>query len=102
MAGRSAVIVGAGIVGLAMARALSVRGWTVTVIERNERAVGASIRNFGMIWPVGQPDGVLYRRAMVSATIWRTVCREANIWYEDAGSLHLAYEKDEMQVLEEL
>jgi FAD dependent oxidoreductase TIGR03364 len=98
----SAIVIGAGIVGLATARALAVKGYTVKVIERNEKAIGASIRNFGMIWPVGQPSGELYERALLSRRIWKEVCDEASIWYEEAGSLHLAYHKDEWIVLEEL
>ena len=99
---RSAIVVGAGIVGLAVTRALVARKYNVTVIERNERANGASIRNFGMIWPIGQPGGELYERAMLSKRIWKEICDEAGIWYEEKGSLHLAYEKDEMNVLEDL
>jgi len=98
---KKAIVVGAGIVGLATARALAVRGYKVTVIERTERAVGASIRNFGMIWPVGQPGGELYDRAMLSHGIWKQVCDEAKIWYDEVGSLHMAYEKDEWEVMNE-
>lgn len=99
---RSAIVIGAGIVGLATARALAIRGYKVKVIERTHRAVGASIRNFGMIWPIGQPDGVLYERAMLSRRIWKDVCKEAGIWYDKVGSMHVAYNKDEWNVLEEL
>jgi FAD dependent oxidoreductase TIGR03364 len=102
MSQRSAIVIGAGIVGLATARALAIRGYAVKVIERNERAVGASIRNFGMVWPIGQPDGELYERAMLSLYIWKEVCDSAGIWYDEAGSLHLAYNNDEQAVLEEL
>jgi FAD dependent oxidoreductase TIGR03364 len=98
----SAIVVGAGILGLATARALSLRGYNVTVIERSVRAVGASVRNFGMIWPVGQPSGVLYDRAIRSKMIWKEIAREARFWYEESGSLHLAYHKDEWKVLQEL
>ena len=98
---KSAIIIGAGIVGLATARALALRGYKVTVFERNERAVGASIRNFGMIWPIGQATGPLYERAMLSRSIWKEVCEEANIWHDEVGSMHLAYHDDELQVITE-
>jgi len=99
---KTAIIVGAGIVGLAKARALAVRGYSVKVIERSQRAVGASIRNFGMVWPIGQPEGALYERAMLSRNIWKQVCDDAGIWYDEVGSLHTAYEPDEWDVLQEL
>lgn len=102
MAQRSAIVIGAGIAGLATARALAVRGYKVTVIERTGRAVGASIRNFGMVWPIGQPDGGMYETAMLSRKIWSTVCTEAGIWHDEVGSLHLAYSADEYAVLQEL
>ncbi len=98
---KSAIVIGAGIVGLATARALAVRNYKVTVIERTQKAVGASIRNFGMVWPIGQPDGELYERAMLSRSIWKEVCDEAGIWYDEVGSLHTAYRPDEWQVLQE-
>jgi FAD dependent oxidoreductase TIGR03364 len=97
----SAIIIGAGIVGLATARALAIRGYQVTVFERNEKAVGASIRNFGMIWPIGQATGPLFERAMLSRSIWKEICIEANIWHNEVGSLHLAYEEDELDVMKE-
>jgi FAD dependent oxidoreductase TIGR03364 len=102
MSQRSAIVIGAGIVGLATARALAVLGYQVKVIERNAKAIGASIRNFGMIWPIGQPDGELYERAMLSRQIWKEVCDSAGIWYDEVGSLHTAHNKDEAVVLEEL
>src|SRR6201986_1353949 len=97
----SAIVIGAGIVARATARALATRGYKVTVFERNERAVGASIRNFGMIWPIGQATGPLFERAMLSRSIWKQVCTEAGIWHDEVGSLHLAYHDDELQVMAE-
>ncbi len=98
---KSAIVIGAGIVGLAMARSLSVRGYAVTVFERNEKAVGASIQNFGMLWPIGQPNGKLYERALVSKSVWKQVCNEADLWYEERGSLHAAYNELEQNVINE-
>lgn len=97
----SALVVGAGIVGLATARALAIAGHRVTVLDRSARAVGASIRNFGMVWPVGQRSGPLFNRALRSRDIWREVCRDAGIWHDPAGSLHLARGEEELAVLED-
>ncbi|WP_276091022.1 TIGR03364 family FAD-dependent oxidoreductase [Pedobacter sp. JY14-1] len=101
MSNKTAIVIGAGIVGLATARALSLRGIKVTVFERNERAVGASIRNFGMVWPIGQPNGELFDRAMLSRKIWKEIAGEAGIWHDEVGSLHMAYHDDELRVMEE-
>src|SRR5262249_37741942 len=60
-----------------------------------------SIRNFGMLWPIGQPAGPMHRVALRSLTIWTEVLEAAGLWHERAGSLHLAYREDEAQVLEE-
>ncbi|NII23895.1 TIGR03364 family FAD-dependent oxidoreductase [Pseudoflavitalea sp. X16] len=97
----SAIVIGAGIVGLATARALAVKGYAVKVFERTHKAVGASVRNFGMVWPIGQP-GKLYDRALRSREIWKEIGDEGAFWYDAPGSLHLAYHPDEWQVLQEL
>ncbi|MGZ5247450.1 MAG: TIGR03364 family FAD-dependent oxidoreductase [Flavitalea sp.] len=102
MTNQSAIVIGAGIVGLAVARALALKGFSVTVIERSHIATGASIRNFGMIWPIGQPSGKLYDRAMRSRSIWMEMSSKKVFWSEPAGSLHLAYLPEELQVLEEV
>ena len=52
MNNKSAIVVGAGILGLATARALAQKGYQVTVIEKSQFSLGASVRNFGMLWPV--------------------------------------------------
>ncbi len=94
-------IVGGGIVGLALAYAAAQRGQSVAVFERNSRAVGASIRNFGLIWPIGQPPGVLLQRALRSRATWLTLAEAAGFGAKHNGSLHLAYHADEQAVLEE-
>lgn len=99
---KKAIVAGAGIAGLALARALYFKGYHVTVIEKNERAVGASIRNFGMVWPIGQPAGELYENALRTKTIWKEVAESSRLWYHESGSLHTAYYEDEWQVLQEL
>lgn len=94
-------IVGAGIMGLAHAYAFARRGRRVIVFERHPWARGASVRNFGMLWPIGQPAGLPRRVALRSREIWTNVLRESGLWFEETGSLHLAYHDDEVSVLGE-
>jgi D-hydroxyproline dehydrogenase subunit beta len=100
-AGFDDAIVGAGILGLAHAYQLARRGRRVVVFERSPRASGASIRNFGMLWPIGQPLGDLHTLAMRSLAIWHEILPLADLWHERTGSLHLAYQDDEAAVLGE-
>ena len=94
-------IVGAGIMGLAHAWTAAERGWRVRVFDRTAGPQAASIRNFGMIWPIGQPAGEPYQLALASRERWLALARLAGIRVEPCGSLHLAYRDDELAVLEE-
>jgi FAD dependent oxidoreductase TIGR03364 len=94
-------VAGAGILGLAHAYHLARRGLRVVVFERQPRAQGASVRNFGMLWPIGQPPGPLYRLARRSLEIWQDVLRASGLWHAPVGSLHLAHHEDEAAVLRE-
>jgi len=94
-------VVGAGILGLAHAYHLARRGLRVIVFERHPRAQGASVRNFGMIWPIGQPPGPRYDLARRSRELWLEILRASGLWHQPYGSLHAAYRDDEAQVLRE-
>ena len=99
--GVDVAIVGAGILGLAHAYLAARGGKSVAVFERHPRAMGASIRNFGMIWPIGQPHGEMHQLALRSREIWLQVLGEAGLPYRPHGSLHVAYQADEAAVIEE-
>jgi len=94
-------IVGAGIVGLAHAYLAARSGRKVVVFERNPAALGASIRNFGMIWPIGQPAGRLHEMALRSRELWLDILQEADLPYFATGSLHVTYREDEGAVGQE-
>ena len=94
-------IIGGGIVGLAHALIAARSGLSVVLFERSPQAAGASIRNFGMIWPIGQSPGAVHQRALRTRDIWADIAPAAGIWHQPTGSLHLAYAEDEMAVLSE-
>ena len=81
------IVVGAGIVGLAHALAAVRAGARVTVVDRDARANGASIRNFGFITVTGQEQGRVWRLARRSAAIWRNVAPAAGIRIDQEGLL---------------
>lgn len=94
-------IVGAGIAGLSLAWHLQRAGKRVVVLEQSAKAQGASVRNFGMIWVVGQPAGELRNMAIRSRELWEEAADDLEFWIRRSGSLTLAYDDIETQVLQE-
>ncbi|MEU3648919.1 FAD-dependent oxidoreductase [Lentzea sp. NPDC034063] len=94
------VVVGAGVVGLAHAWHAVRRGLSVAVVERDEHAAGASVRNFGHGCFTAQ-DGVAFSYAMAAREEWLTLAREAGFWLRESGSIVVARAEDELEVLRE-
>jgi FAD dependent oxidoreductase TIGR03364 len=83
--GFDVAIIGAGIIGLAHALAAAKAGKRVVVIERDPRANGASIRNFGFVTVTGQARGDMWSLAMRTRDIWADVAPAAGIAVEQTG-----------------
>jgi FAD dependent oxidoreductase TIGR03364 len=94
------VVVGAGVVGLAHAIEAHARGLSVTVVDRDACAVGASVRNFGHIGTTlhgGEAGGY----AAAARERWLSLARKAGFGLLEAGTLVAARSEAELAVLEE-
>jgi FAD dependent oxidoreductase TIGR03364 len=96
------VVVGAGIVGLAHAYDARRRGLDVVVVDRDERAVGASIRNFGHCFLSATAAGAVLETATEARRRWLELGRAAGFTVTQGGSLVVARHEDELAVLESL
>jgi FAD dependent oxidoreductase TIGR03364 len=95
------VVVGAGIIGLAHALAARRHGLATAVLERDARAVGASVRNFGFITVTGQPAGITWRRARRSREIWAEIAAAADIAILQRGLAMSVRRPEAVAVIEE-
>lgn len=93
-------VVGAGIVGLAHAHEARRRGLSVIVIERHDRAVGASVRNFGHVAVGALADGEALECGLRARERWLELGGRAGIGVREVGSLVVARAADELELLE--
>jgi FAD dependent oxidoreductase TIGR03364 len=96
---RKAVIVGAGIIGIAHALAARKAGFDVVILERNPRPLGASVRNFGTLWPIGCAAGSEREQALFGVERWKALGRLAGFPVDACGSLTLAYRDESWEAL---
>lgn len=101
MASFDLIVVGAGIVGLAHALAAARRGLRVAVVERDARAMSASVRNFGFVTVSGQAGGDTRRRALRSREVWIEVAAAAGIEVLQRGAVVAARRAEALAVVEE-
>ena len=100
----STIVVGAGAIGLAIARALSASGREVVVLERNESfgmetsARSNEVIHASIFHPPGGPQGVLCRRGR---DLIYSYCAERGIGHRQTGKLVLANTEADRPVLEE-
>ncbi len=101
LSGFDCLIVGRGLLGLAHALAAARQGLRVAVIDREARAVGASVREFGLVDVVGQAPGLPWRRARRTRELWGEVTAQAGIRVEQRGLLAIARRRESLAMLEE-
>ena len=101
LAAADLLVVGAGIVGLAHALEAARRGMSVLVLERDRRALGASVRNFGHVIVSAMAPGRPFECALDARERWLWLGRTAGVPVSEAGTLLVARHADELAVLEE-
>jgi FAD dependent oxidoreductase TIGR03364 len=96
------VIVGAGIVGTALALAAVEQGHEVVHLEREAEPRGATVRSFGLLWISGRQAGRELDVALASRLRWLELARRApEIGLRTCGSLLLARSPEEVALLEQ-
>jgi D-hydroxyproline dehydrogenase subunit beta len=93
-------VVGGGVIGLAHAYMAAQSGKRVAVIERDPRANGASIRNFGFITVTGQERGDSWRLARRTRDVWAEIAPQAGLRVEQHGLCLAARSAEAMAVIE--
>jgi len=105
--GYDALVIGAGLVGLACAWRAAQRGLSVLVIDRDGPAAGASSAAAGMLAPVTEADfgaEALLHLNLASAKLWPAFADElgAELHYVRPGALVVAADRDDAEELRRL
>ncbi|HTD75013.1 MAG TPA: TIGR03364 family FAD-dependent oxidoreductase [Steroidobacteraceae bacterium] len=93
-------VVGAGIIGMACARAAALKGLRVIVIDRDLESSGASVRNFGFVAVTGQERGTAWSRARRTCAIWEELAQQAEFPILQRGLWMTARRPEAVPVLE--
>jgi FAD dependent oxidoreductase TIGR03364 len=93
-------VIGGGVIGLAHAYVAAKAGRRVAVIEKDARANGASIRNFGFITVTGQERGDSWSLARRTRDMWAQAAAEMGLPIEQQGLYLTARSPEAVAVIE--
>jgi FAD dependent oxidoreductase TIGR03364 len=93
-------VIGGGVIGLAHAYWAAKAGLRVAVIEKDSRANGASIRNFGFVTVTGQERGDSWSLARRTRDVWAEVAPKAGMRIEQQGLYLTARSPEATSVIE--
>jgi FAD dependent oxidoreductase TIGR03364 len=96
-----AVVIGGGILGTMHALYLRRAGLEVVQLEAEAGPVGASVRNFGLVWVSGRRAGPELAAARLARRLWEAVAADVpGIGFRPEGSLTVAMDPTERKVME--
>jgi FAD dependent oxidoreductase TIGR03364 len=96
-----AVVVGAGVIGTWHALELLAAGFRVEHLDADQAPVGASVRNFGLVWVSGRRSGDELDVARRARARWEEISAEVpDVGFRPDGSLTVATTAAERAVME--
>ncbi len=99
LVGQRIVVVGGGVMGTLHAYIALERGAEVVHLERDQVPVGASVRNFGLIWVSGRAEGRETELALRARELWQAIAEDVpGIKFRANGSFTLLASDEELEV----
>jgi len=95
------IIVGSGVLGTFHAYHALHKGMSVAILEKNSKPEGATVRNFGQVVPSGM-DRKWQNFGKESLKIYKDIQSQFDISIRQNGTVYLASNEEEMQLIEEL
>ncbi|WP_231465454.1 TIGR03364 family FAD-dependent oxidoreductase [Pedobacter sp. Leaf132] len=95
------IIIGGGILGTFHAYHALKENKSVLQLEKDNYAVGSTVRNFGQVVPSGMEDK-WFEYGRTATNIYKEIQADFDISVRQNGSLYLASDDDEVQLLHEL
>jgi FAD dependent oxidoreductase TIGR03364 len=95
------LVVGGGVLGTFHAYHAAKKGLKVAILEKNDLPRGSSVQNFGQIVPSGM-DAKWQAYGRQSLDVYKQIQAEFDISVRQNGSVYIASNEEEIQLLEEL
>jgi octopine oxidase subunit B len=103
------IVIGGGLVGMAVAYGVACEGAQVTVLDEGDDAFRASRGNFGLVWVQGKGYGLpeYARWSMESARLWPQLAAallddtDVDVQLKQPGGFHFVHSEDEWREREE-
>lgn len=94
-------IVGGGVLGTFHAYHALKKGLKVILLEKNDKPMGATVRNFGQVVPSGM-DAKWQQYGRKSLEIYKEIQAQFDISLQQNGSIYIASNDEEITLIEEL
>lgn len=95
------IVIGGGVLGTFHAYHALKKGFSVAIIEKNNKPQGATVRNFGQVVPSGM-NQKWQNYGRKSLSIYKEIQQQFNITIRQNGTIYIASNDEEVQLIEEL